>query len=121
MGIIKAINSASKFLLAAALSSSLVFAQESGDLMFIGFEIEKLLNLGSAVLATILFILTIAAYRRHMTKRLKFVSLAFLLFAIRGLITSLEIFGIDWIYVDPISSLLNFAILLSFFYGVLRK
>jgi len=95
--------------------------EESLDFAVLGFELEKLLNLGSGLLATFLFYLTASAYRRHPKQRLIYVAVAFLLFAIKGFLTSLEIFSIEWNWIDPASSLLNFGILLSFFYGVIKK
>lgn len=101
--------------------SSFVFAEEGDDLEIFGLEVEKLLNLGSGLLATGLFILTVIAYKRTKRKRLAYVSLAFLLFAVKGFLTSSEIFFGDWQWVDPTASFLNFAILLSFFFGIVKK
>ncbi|MDP3765645.1 MAG: hypothetical protein Q8R04_03965 [Nanoarchaeota archaeon] len=101
--------------------SSFVFAEEADDLMVAGFELEKLLNFGSGLLATGLFTATLLAYRRIKNKRLIYVSAAFLLFAVKGFLTSHELFFKEWQWVDPIASVLNFAILLSFFFGVIKK
>lgn len=103
--------------------SMLVLAQEEGDdLEVFGIEAEELLNLGSGLLATVLFILTLIAYKRTNRKRLLYVSAAFLLFALKGFLMSTELFFGDWSSViDPIASLLDFAILLSFFFGIIRK
>lgn len=86
-----------------------------------GLELEKLLNLGSGILATLLFIVTIVAYKRNKRKRLLYVCLAFFLFAVKGFLTAHELFFAEWNWVDPIASLLTFAILLSFFAGILKK
>lgn len=99
----------------------LVLAEESGDILVGGFELEKLLNLGSGLLAIALFILTLYAYKRNKNKRLLYVSVAFLLFAVKGILISMEIFFGDWVWVDPVASILDFAILLSFFFGILKK
>ena len=96
-------------------------AQEGEDVIVGGFELEKLMNLGSAILAVSLLILTAIAYTRTENKRLLYVSAAFLLFAIKGFLTSLEIWFGDLGWVDPIASFLDFGILLSFFFGILRK
>ena len=104
--------------------SSFVFAEEISDLddiELLGFELEKLLNFGSGLLATGLFIATSLAYKRTGNKRLIYVSIAFLLFAVNGFLTSHELFFQEWAWVDPIASFLNFAILLSFFFGVIKK
>lgn len=102
--------------------SSFAFAEEeTGDIEIFGLEVEKLLNLGSALLATGLFIVAFAAYRRTRRKKLVYVSVAFLLFAVKGFLTSTELIFGDWSWVDPTTSILNFVILLTFFAGVLKK
>lgn len=102
--------------------SSVALAEELDDLAIFGLEVEKLLNLGSGILATSLFILTVIAYRRTKRKRLVYVSLAFLLFAAKGFLMSTELFFGDWAsWIDPLASFMDFAILFSFFFGVLRK
>ena len=100
---------------------SFALAEEADDLMVAGFELEKLLNLGSGLLAIGLFTATSLAYRRTKNKRLIYVSAAFLLFAAKGFLTSHELFFKEWLWVDPTASFLNFAILLSFFFGVMKK
>ena len=101
--------------------SSVALAEEFDDLAVFGLELEKLLNLGSGILATGLFAITLMAYRRTKRKRLMFVSLAFLLFALKGFLQSHELFIDELPWIDPIASFLNFAILLSFFLGVMKK
>ena len=101
--------------------SSLAFAEEADDLEILGFEVEKLLNLGSGFLAAGLFTATSLAYKRTGNKRLIYVSAAFFLFAVKGFLTSHELFFEEWHWVDPTASFLNFAILLSFFFGVMKK
>ena len=101
--------------------SFFVFAEETQDLAVRGFEVEKVLNLGSGILAGILFIITLHASKRTRNKRLIYTSVAFLLFAIKGFLTSHELFFEEMTWVDPIASFLNFAIILSFFFGVIKK
>ena len=98
-----------------------VLAEQNTDIFVRGFEVDKLLSLGSGILATLLFMLTLYAYKRNRIKRLLYVILAFLLFSIKGLLLSLEIWFGDWALVDIVSSSLDFAILLSFFFGVIKK
>jgi hypothetical protein len=97
------------------------FEVEDGDINVFGIELEKLLNLFSGQLSTVLLILTILAYQRSGNKRLLYVSTAFFLFAIKGYLTSWELFFEELPLVDPLASLLNFAILLCFFAGLLEK
>ncbi len=106
------------------LTLPLVFAQESeeaGDLEIFDIEVEKLLNLGSGLLATALCIVTLFAYQTTKRNRLLWVSIAFALFAIKGYITAIELFGIELVWIDPFASMLNFGILLAFFAGILKK
>ena len=109
--------------LALVQLSTATFAQVSpdGDLQVAGLEVEKLLNFGSGMLAAVLFALTILAYKKSKKDKLLYVSFAFLLFAIKGFLTSTELFFGEYEWVDPVASFLNFGILLSFFLGVLKK
>jgi hypothetical protein len=99
-----------------------VFA-EGEDLEFLGLEVEKLFNLGSGLLAVALLALTFVAYKRTRKKRLFYVCAAFFVFAVKGFLVSSELFFGDWAsaWIDPATSFLDFAILLSFFLGVIKK
>ena len=104
------------------LSAIPVFAQEENDdWQLFGLEGEKLFNLGSGILSTILFALTFIAYRRTKQSRLLYVSLAFFLFAVKGYLGAHELFFEEMPWVDPTAAVLNFAILLSFFWGIVKK
>ena len=109
------------FLLVFSHSLPFVSAQEDDDIEVLGLELEKLVVMVNAWLATFLFVFAFIAYRKDGRKRLFYVSLAFLLFAIKSFLISSELFfpEIDW--VDPVAVALEFAVLLSFFYGVLKK
>lgn len=104
-----------------SFASTTVAAQEEKEIDFFGVELEKLITFINAFIALFLFIVSFIAYRRDERRRLFYVSLAFLLFAIKSFLISSELFfpEVDWF--DPIATILEFAILLSFFYGVLRK
>ena len=96
--------------------------EENDDLEIFGLEAEKLLNFGSALLAAALFGLTLVAYNRSGRQRLLFVSAAFLLFAFKGFLMATELFFGDWAaWIDPVASFFDFAILLSFFFGIIKK
>ena len=87
-----------------------------------GIEIDELITIGSSLLATVLFILVFVAYNRSGNKRLIYVGLAFLLFAIKGfLIASDIVFPQKGAWIDPVANFLDFAILLSFFFGIIKK
>jgi len=104
------------------LSAIPVFAQEENDdWQIFGIEGEKLFNLGSGILSTILFALTFIAYKRTKQSRLLYVSSAFFLFAVKGYLGAYELFFEELPLVDPIAAVLNFAILLCFFWGIMKK
>ena len=96
-------------------------AEEDGDIELFGFELEILLSLVNSLLATILFIVAFTAFRRDGRKRLLYVSIAFFLFALKGILVSSELFIPEIDLIDPIVMILESAIILSFFFGVLRK
>ena len=101
--------------------SAFVAAAEPNDVFVAHFEVDKLLNLGSALISTGLCVLTLYAYKRSKNKRLLFVSAAFLLFALKGYLLASEIIFGDWGWTDIAGSVLDFGILLTFFMGFLKK
>ncbi len=104
------------------LSTTAVFAQEENDdWQVFGLEGEKLFNLGSGILSTILFVLTFIAYRRTKQSRLLYVSSAFFLFAVKSYLGALELFFEEMAWIDPTAAVFNFAILLCFFWGIMKK
>lgn len=109
--------------LSLLLLPSLVVAEDEvgDDIEVFGLELEKLLNLGSGILAAVLFLLTQIAYRRTRNQRLQYVSFAFVLFAVKGFLMAHELFFREWPWVDPLASVLDFAILLIFFFGMIKK
>jgi hypothetical protein len=98
-----------------------VLAEDGEEAEAFGFELEKLLNLGSGLLAAALSILTFVSYKRTRNKRLLYVGLAFMLFSLKSLLVGVEIFFGEWPGVDHISSIADFFILLSFFLGIIKK
>ena len=95
----------------------LALAEEDEDLALFGLEAEKLLALGSGILAAVLCALTFLAYTRTKRERLIFIAVAFLLFSIKSFLISTELFMEELSWIDPLSAFLDFAILLIFFYG----
>jgi Co/Zn/Cd efflux system component len=113
-------------ILAVLLSSSILALTEqtaNGEDVQLrnGLDLEQLLNFGSGILALVLFALTVTAYKRSKNNRLIFVSVAFLLFAVNGILISSQLLFGDWAWIDPIVSIINFAILVCFFFGILKK
>ncbi len=117
--------------IALILSSFFVLAVEQKDTLnneenelvtSSGIEIDNLVTFVASIMALVLFGLVYAAYKRDGRKRLLYVAAAFLLFAIKGIMMTSDIFypqKAGW--VDLGASLLDFGILLSFFIGILKK
>jgi len=107
--------------IAFALLAPGVLAEESDELEVFGLEAEKLLVLGSGMLAALLCALTFVAYKRTQRDKLGIIAIAFLLFAVKSLLIASELVIVELPFIDPISALLDFAILLTFFYGVVKR
>ncbi len=109
------------FLLLLVSFSLPVLAEDGDEITTFGFELEKLLNLGSGLLAAALSILTFISYKKTRNNRLLYVGIAFMLFAIKSLLVGVEIFFGEWSGVDHIASIADFFILLSFFLGIIKN
>ncbi|NTV24539.1 MAG: hypothetical protein HGA85_09345 [Nanoarchaeota archaeon] len=107
----------SVFLAVVLLSSAFAAVVETDA----AIEQDKIITFASAILATFLFVTCAVAYHRNKHKRLLFVTIAFLIYAIKGFLVSSELFIPEMEWVDPVSSYLDFAILLSFFAGIMKK
>src|SRR3989344_6949103 len=103
------------FLLIAFLTPVVSAAEDDGNIELFGFELEKLLSLATGLLATVLFITAFIAYKRDGKKRLLYVSIAFLLFALKGFLVSSELFIPVSDIIDSIAVILEFAAILTFF------
>lgn len=103
-------------------TANIVLALENDITTSSGIEFVDYITLASSVLAIILFVITIIAYKRDGRKKILYVSVAFFLFAVKGfLISSDIILQNKSAWIDPIATILDFAILLSFFAGLLKK
>ncbi len=114
------------FFLLLFISSFIVSAQNLSDkgdsTAAFGFDLDTIIIFGSSLLAIILFIISFIAYKRDGRKRLFYVSIAFFLFAIKGALITIDAFiPQKGIWADPLANILDFAILLSFFFGVVKK
>ena len=94
---------------------------EKGEITIFNLELEKILSLINAWISLFLFVLAFSAYKRDGRNRLLFVSVAFLLFSIKSFLISSELFISEIPFLDPVAMILEFLVLLSFFYGVLKK
>ena len=115
----------SMFILVLLISSFLVSAQvesKENDTKVLGMDIDEIIVIGSSILSLFLFVITFVAYLRDGRKRLFYVAIAFFLFAVKGVLISLDAFFPEkGMWADPIANFLDFAILLSFFFGVVKK
>ena len=106
------------------ITSSFIFqvkAQEEAEITLNGLELEKILMLLSACISLFLFTLTIIAYKRDGRKRFLYVGIGFLLFSIKNFLVSSELFIQEILFIDPISVVLEFFALMSFFYGIIKR
>ena len=86
------------------------------------FETEELLNFAIGVFSLVLMALSLSAYRRTHLNRLLLVSAAFGLFALEVVIAQLDffVFPLSENAEGAITALLDFVILLLFFFAVVR-
>ena len=94
---------------------------EEDDWELFGVEVDELITAASSLLAIVLFAFTAIAYRRDGRKKLLYVSIAFLLFAVKGLLLASELILPEKAWVDPIANIMDFAILLIFFFALMKK
>jgi hypothetical protein len=84
-----------------------------------GFELDFFIALATALIAGILFVVSIRSYRKDRRVRDLFVSGAFFLFTIEGCLFIVEaLLKAEWF--EPAAHVLNFGILLLFFAGLMR-
>jgi hypothetical protein len=114
------------FFLLILISIPVVFAQTQNEnnqdaVTVFNLELEKILNLFASMIAFTLASLTYLSFRRSRNNRLIFVTIAFALFAFKLFMIGSELFFLEWIFVDQISSILDFVILITFFLGIIKK
>jgi len=86
------------------------------------FETEEVLNFAIGAFSLVLLALSLSAYRRTHLNRLLLVSAAFGLFAVEVVVTQLDFFVVPLSEnaEGVITALLDFVILLLFFFAVVR-
>ena len=117
--------SLSIFMFALLFISSSVIAlnttEKDGDYFIQNLELEKLLSLINGLIALGMGIITFLAYRTDGRKRLLYVSAAFFIFAIKSFLVGSELLFNELPFIDPLSIILEFFVVLLFFLGVIRK
>jgi uncharacterized membrane protein len=108
-------------------SSPLVIAEQNGDedgndLLDRG-DIADIFDFGTGIFAAILFALSLIAYRNLRSKKLLFVAGAFGLFAIRTIVSRLDIFmpEIESTILELLLAVMSFAALSLFFVAIVKR
>jgi hypothetical protein len=94
---------------------------QKGQAGFFGIEIDILISVAVGILSVFLFIVSFNAYKKDGRQRLLFVTLAFFVFAVKGFLPALdEIFSLGLEPFELIAQILDFAILMLFFLGLVK-
>jgi hypothetical protein len=113
------------FIVTLLMSSFLVYAdvnEAENEVKVLGIDLDEIIVMGSSLLAVFLFIFASIAYRRDGRKILLYVAAAFFLFALKGALLSVDVFFPGkGLWADPLANFLDFAILLSFFFGIVKR
>ncbi len=86
-------------------------------------DIAEVFDFGSGIFAFLLFALSLVAYKNTKMRRILFVSIAFGLFAMRTIISRLDLFmpEIESSVVELTLAIMSFAALSLFFIAIVRK
>jgi hypothetical protein len=107
-------------------SNPLVIAEQNGedgnDLLDRG-DVADIFDFGTGIFAAILFALSLIAYRNLRSKKLLFVAGAFGLFAIRTIVSRLDIFmpEIESTILELLLAVMSFAALSLFFVAIVKR
>jgi hypothetical protein len=108
-------------------SNPLVIAEQNGeedgnDLLDRG-DVADIFDFGTGIFAAILFALSLIAYRNLRSKKLLFVAGAFGLFAIRTIVSRLDIFmpEIESTILELLLAVMSFAALGLFFVAIVKR
>jgi len=115
------INSTSHSVLAISNHRS-SYEEHVTDLLDKG-DLAELFDLGTGIFAAILFALSLIAYRRIKSKRILYVAIAFAIFAIRVIVSKLDLFipEIESSSLDLILAIMGFAALGLFFFAIVKR
>lgn len=86
-----------------------------------GVEFDNYITFVSGLLSLALFILVLISFLRTGNKRLIFVSIAFIVFSIKSFLMTIDLFTIKPWWIDIVAAILDFVILMSFFFGILKR
>jgi hypothetical protein len=100
-----------------------LFDNGDKDDLFDNGDLAKIFDFGTGVFATILFALSLIAYKNLRSKRLLFVSAAFALFAIRTIVSRFDLFlpEIESSILELVLAVMSFTSLSLFFFAIVRR
>ena len=106
-----------------AYAPSIISDDDNNFDLFDKGNMAELFDFGSGIFAAILFALSLIAYRNLKTKRLLFVSGAFAIFAIRTIVSRLDLFmpEIESSLLEFILAIMAFAALTLFFLAIVKR
>src|SRR5215475_2071736 len=86
-------------------------------------NLAEFFDLGTGIFAAILFALSLIAYKRIKSKRILYVAIAFAIFAIRVIVSKLDLFipDIESSSLELLLSVMGFAALGLFFFAIVRR
>jgi hypothetical protein len=86
-------------------------------------DVAEIFDLGSGIFAAILFVLSLIAYRKVKLKKILFVAIAFGLFAVRTILSRLDLFmpDIESSFLELMLAITSFIALSLFFLAIVRK
>lgn len=101
---------------------SRLIVQDALGITLFGVPIEVYVSIGSSVLAVLLFVISVLTYKREKRSRMLFVMSAFFLFAVKGLLITIdELLPPQGLTIEPIALMLDFGVLLLFFLGLVKE
>jgi hypothetical protein len=87
-----------------------------------GLDINDLIVVSTSILSFVLGAISFVAYRRDGRAKFLFVTLAFFIFASKGiLIIGNDLLSLQQPYLDIVAHSLDFVVLLCFFIGMVKK
>ena len=86
-------------------------------------DLAEFFDLGTGIFATILFALSLIAYKRIKSRRILYVAIAFAIFAIRVIVSNLDLFipEIESSGLELLLAVMGFAALGLFFFAIVRR
>lgn len=86
-------------------------------------NLAEFFDLGTGIFAAILFALSLIAYKRIKSKRIFYVAIAFAIFAVRVIVSKLDLFisEIESSSLELLLAIMGFAALGLFFFAIVRR